>query len=288
MILHADIDDHAAVRQHPDIRRFVPRDDAELALHELRGAVTALLRIEGKSDADPAAVRLAGALPLADCRQPDRVARRLKRGDVIAGIELQSGGGPVGQLCGRDDVLPPQIEGLSLQLERHLIDQSFDCKRRAGSCDAAVRPVRRLVSGDGVGVELQVPDAIGPGQVARGHARLLERAGGPQRIGAGIDVDIAFEPEQACRRDPPRWSDHRCDRGNGPMRADALADPRSIAPDALTFIAMAATATSSGMMRFLPPKPPPTSGAITRTRSSGMPSIRDSAMRLTCPPCVDR
>ena len=39
-------------------------------------------------------------------------------------------------------------------------------------------------------------DAIGPGQIARGHAGFHEGAGRPQRIGAGVDIDLAVDAEQ--------------------------------------------------------------------------------------------
>ena len=38
--------------------------------------------------------------------------------------------------------------------------------------------------------------AIGPGQVARRHAGFLKSARGPQRVSAGIDVDVAFDPQK--------------------------------------------------------------------------------------------
>ena len=96
VILYADVDQDAAIRQHPDIRRFVTGYDAELALDEFHGPVTALLRVERKSHADPAPVGLTGQLPLADGGQIDLVTSDIKRGDIVAGVELQTGCGLVG------------------------------------------------------------------------------------------------------------------------------------------------------------------------------------------------
>ena len=41
-----------------------------------------------------------------------------------------------------------------------------------------------------------MPDAVRTGQVARGHARFPEGPGRPQRIGAGVDVDVPLDAEQ--------------------------------------------------------------------------------------------
>ena len=62
VIVHPDVNDHGAVGQHAGVGQLVARDHAELALDEFRRAVTALLGIERKADADGAAVRLAGRL----------------------------------------------------------------------------------------------------------------------------------------------------------------------------------------------------------------------------------
>ena len=43
---------------------------------------------------------------------------------------------------------------------------------------------------------------------------------------------------------------------------------------------------SSGVTGILPPNPPPTSGAITRTLCSGMPSVSASIVRRMCGICV--
>ena len=113
-------------------------------------------------------------LALADRRQVDHVARDVERGDIVAGVELHAGGGPVGQLGGGDDVLPAQIERLAAELARDLVDQPLDREARAWPRHAAIGAHRRLVGRDRVGVELQMADAIGPGQVARRHARFLK------------------------------------------------------------------------------------------------------------------
>ena len=194
VVLHADVDDDAAVRQHPDIRRLVTGYDAELALHEFHRPVTALLRVERKSDADPASVRLTGRLPLADGGQIDLVSSDIKRGDIVAGVELQSGCGPVGKLGGRHDILTPQIERLALEFACNFVDKALDRKGCSRPGNAAIRTHRSLVGGNRVGIELQVADAIGPRQIAGRHARFLESARRPQGVGAGIDVDVAFNP----------------------------------------------------------------------------------------------
>ena len=160
VVLHADIDDHRAVRQHADIGGLVARHHARLALDPFDDAVAALLGVERKADADGAAVGLALRLALADGRQIDHVARGVERGDIVAGVEPHAGGGLVRQLGRGDDVLPAQIERLAAKLARHLVDQPLDGEAGAGPRHAAIGAHRRLVGGDRVGLELQMPDAI--------------------------------------------------------------------------------------------------------------------------------
>src|SRR4051794_5095392 len=62
MVLYSDGNDHRAVRQHPHRGGFVSRYDPGLALDPFHLAVAALLRVECKADADPAAVRLPALL----------------------------------------------------------------------------------------------------------------------------------------------------------------------------------------------------------------------------------
>src|SRR5262245_40943655 len=196
MVLDADENQHAAVRQHPDIRRLEAGHPAKLAFAEFHGSVSALLRIECEAHADPASVGLAGRLPFADSRKIDLVAGDIQRSDIVAGIELHTRRCPVRKLGGGHDILPPQLERLAPKLARDLVDQPLDCKGCARPRDAATRAHGSLVGGDGVSVELQVPDAIGAGQIARRHARFLKGARRPQGVSAGIDVDIAFDPQK--------------------------------------------------------------------------------------------
>ena len=52
--------------------------------------------------------------------------------------------------------------------------------------------------------------------------------------------------------------------------------------------ATAMVANSSGVVWSLPPKPPPTSGAMTRTFDSGMPVVAATRKRRMCGTCVER
>ena len=49
-----------------------------------------------------------------------------------------------------------------------------------------------------------------------------------------------------------------------------------------TFVATANAIHSSGVTASLPPKPPPTSGAITRILCSGVPVVAASRNRTMC------
>src|SRR5580700_2965203 len=96
VVLHTHKEEHAAVREHACIGGFITGYDTELALAEFHDAVAALLRIEGKPDADPTAVRLACSLARADGRELDLLARYVEAGNIIAGVELHAGHRPVG------------------------------------------------------------------------------------------------------------------------------------------------------------------------------------------------
>src|SRR4029077_10512932 len=94
VVLHADKEQNVAVGQHAGVGRFVAGNDAKLAFGEFHNAVSALLGVEGKSDADFAAVWLRFRLAPADAGQVDLVARHIERGDIIAGVKLHAGRGP--------------------------------------------------------------------------------------------------------------------------------------------------------------------------------------------------
>src|SRR5262249_50929729 len=171
MVLHAHVDQNTAVRQHADIGRLVTRDDAKLAFDEFHGPVTALLGVKGKSHANPTSVGLARHLSLADGGQINFVARDIKCGDIVSGVELETGRGLVRKFTGGDDVLPSQIEWLTAEFACNLVDQAFNCKSCSRPGHPTVGTHRSLVRGNGVGVELQMADAIRPRQIARRHAR---------------------------------------------------------------------------------------------------------------------
>ena len=190
------MDDDRAVRLHADIGELVAWHHPRLALDPLDGAVAALLGVERKAHADGAAVGLALRLPRADGGQIDHVAGDVERGDIVAGVEPHAGGGAIRQFGRGDDVLPPQVERLAAELAGDLVDQPLDGEARARPRDAAVGTHRRLVGGDRIGLQAEMADAIRPGEIARRHARFHERARRPQRIGAGVDVDVALDAEQ--------------------------------------------------------------------------------------------
>src|SRR5262249_18550826 len=151
MILHAYVDQNAAVRQHADICRLVTRDYAKLAFDELHGPVTALLGVKRKSHANPSSVGLARRLPLADGWEVNFVARDIKRGNIVPSVELQTGRGLVRKFSGGDDVLPSQVKWLTPQFACNFVDQAFNRKRCAWPGHPTIRTHRSLVRGNGVG-----------------------------------------------------------------------------------------------------------------------------------------
>src|SRR6516164_5495955 len=179
VIVYANIDQNAAVRQHADVRRLVARYHAELALHEFRGAVPALLGIKRKPHAYPASVRLTGCLSFADSRKINFFERYIERSDIISGIKLQAGCRPVGKLRGGDDILTPQLERLAFERAGNLVHKAFERKGCSRPRDSSVRAHRSFVGGNGMGSEPEMPHAIGPGQVAGRHACFLKGSGWP-------------------------------------------------------------------------------------------------------------
>src|SRR6516162_2402614 len=179
VIVHADIDENAAVRQHADICRLVAWYHAELALHEFRRPVTALLGVKRKPHAYPASIRLAGCLPLADGRQIDLVARDIERRDIISGIKFHACRSPVRELRSGHDVLPPQIEWLAFELACDLVHQAFECKGCSRPRHSSIGAHWSFVGGNGMGIEPQMAHAIRPGQIAGRHACFLKGARGP-------------------------------------------------------------------------------------------------------------
>src|SRR3984893_8940367 len=103
VVLHTHKEEHTAVRQHACIGGFVSGYDTKLAFGEFHDAVTALLRVESKPDADPAPVRLACGLALAYAREYDLLSRYVEAGNIITGVELHAGRCPVGKLRGCHD-----------------------------------------------------------------------------------------------------------------------------------------------------------------------------------------
>src|SRR5262252_7811324 len=127
MVLHAHVDQNATIREHAHVRGFVTRDHAKLAFDEFHRPVAALLGVKRKADANPATVRLARSLSFADGRKIDFLARDIERGNIVSSIELQTRRRLVSELGCGDGVLPSQIEWLTIEFARNLVDQAFKC-----------------------------------------------------------------------------------------------------------------------------------------------------------------
>jgi hypothetical protein len=75
---------------------------------------------------DPIAAWRGGGDLCAHGGKIDLVVRDIERGHIVAGVERHPGRGAVRQLGGGNDVLPPQIEWLTAQFVRDLIDQPLE------------------------------------------------------------------------------------------------------------------------------------------------------------------
>src|SRR6516165_414841 len=128
MILHAHVNQNATVREHAHIRGFVTRDHAKLPFDEFHRPVAALLGVKRKADANPATVRLARCLSFADGRKIDFLASDIERGNIVSSIKLQTRRRLVRKLSCGDGILPSQIEWLTVEFARNLVDQAFKCE----------------------------------------------------------------------------------------------------------------------------------------------------------------
>ena len=196
MVLHADMDDDRSIGQDAHLGGFIARHHHGPALRPFDRAVPTLLGIEAETEPEPPPVRLAALLPRPHHRNVDHLSRLVETGRIIAIVEPEAAGRHERHLRRSYEIAAAHLERIKSDGTRHLVDRPLDRETGAGPRHAAIGAHRRLVGRDRVGRELDVFHPIGARQAARGHTRLHEGACRPQRIGAGIDVDVAGETQQ--------------------------------------------------------------------------------------------
>ena len=170
---------------------------------------------------------------------------------------------PVGHLVGADQVAPAQLDRVEAQLARGDVHEALGDEHGLRAAGAAVGRARHLVRDHDAAAAAERGQAIEPDEVRGRHVGHHRAAG---QVGAGVDQEVVGEREDAAVAvEGERGGVHLVARVRGAQearraacrssarrrRAGARAWPRSAPP---------------GYTGPLVPKPPPTSGAVTRTR----------------------
>src|SRR5207248_396766 len=138
---------------------------------------------------------LALFLARADPRHVEQFGAELDAGGVVAGVVAHAGDGGERHLFRADHVFDTHLGRVAADGARHLVDRAFDRKAGAGPPDTAIRAERRLVGRDRVGAGAVVRDRVRAGQGAPGHIGFLVWTLRPESVRAGIDDDLAIDPE---------------------------------------------------------------------------------------------
>ena len=90
-------------------------------------------------------------------------------------------------------VLLAQLEGIQLERRRDDIHLRFHRPRRLRHAEAAKRARRRFVGVNGIGINLQIGNPI---RSRGGVTRLLRHPRPDLRVGAGVEMNLAFARDQ--------------------------------------------------------------------------------------------
>src|SRR5437764_478717 len=112
------------------------------------GAVRCLLAVDGETDADESAVRLAAALPGANCRNVDRLDSSAQGFGIIAAVEMLIGYVVERHLVGPDQVPAAHHVRLESGLACNDIEHELERKAHARPRNAAIRQDRAFVGCD--------------------------------------------------------------------------------------------------------------------------------------------
>ena len=197
-----------------------------------------------------------------------RVEHRVERLLVLAGVVGRAALGGERELVGAQEVAAAHLGRVHADLGGEQVHRPLDGRRGLGASGAAVGRDRRRVGDEHAGPRLHPLDVVHGG---RHHAREHRQHGAEAGVGArvledveavGADVAVAVA----------------ADRDRLPLGA-ALHHPGHVLRAGLahrtgrpTCLASQATSANSGSAPILAPKPPPTSGVITRSCSASMPS----------------
>ena len=224
-------------------------------------------------------------------RRLDQLERAVQAALVVAGVVRPAERGPVRELA--DEVAAAQLDGIEVQLAGGVVERGLDQVARLGAAGAAVGRGRDLV-GAGAGDEhLDGLDVVTAGQQHRGRVRRDRRA--RQQVGAEVGEQAAAEGEDAAGR--RRSASSSAPRSPRPCGADEEVLAAVLGPFDGRLSCCAASATSGVSTGSVPlePKPPPTSGTITRSALLGAAEAEREllaravrALAATCRPSAGR
>ena len=195
--------DRGRAREHGDAPGVRHPHDARLE----RAAAGALDAMR-KPDADVAPLAARGCLPRREVAPLRRLEHHRLAGRIVAAVVLHGGARArferlgVGHLLGRDQVAPPQLGAVELQLARHTVHHPLHCEGGLRIAGAADRGDRRLVGGGDRHVHRQRRHDVGAahhGSRIVGNVDVLQRisadvvdqrAAQPQHLAVGRDRDI--------------------------------------------------------------------------------------------------
>ena len=212
-----------------------------------------------------------------------RAERQVERALVVAGVVVRMGHGRVRERVLRDEVPPPDLGRIHADLGREQVDRTLDRLRRLGPAGAAEGRDRRRVRHHRAALELDPRDRV---DAARHQRRQVRQERAERRVRAGV-----LQRRRAGRRAPCRRASRRCVKSRRCARpcgsATMLSLRVSVQRTGLPSWRASQTTSSSSTSSVFAPKPPPTSGAMTRTCRGSRPSVPASRIRSWCGVCVE-
>ncbi len=133
---------------------------------------------------------------LAPFREPGPVGERERLrhvGEEIAAVDIDAGGGAIGELRARDEIAPPQLDAIDAEPLGRDVEQPLDDEGRLRPAGAAIGRGRRAVGHDAAHAHMRRRDVIDAGDDA---GRVRQRHIG-DRQAADVEKNIGFERADA-------------------------------------------------------------------------------------------
>jgi hypothetical protein len=249
-----------------DLRRFIETGaGTEGAGHRRRRDATSF-EIGRNADAPQLALRLGVGPPLLETGKVGPFQRHLQRRLVVAAVILQRYRSLVGEGVGRDHVLAADLDAIHLHLARRLVDETLEQIGRLRPPGAAIGVDRHGVGVDRVhlgidrrgGVDAGQQRRVEIGRNARGEGRQIRAHGGnrahlqTQELAVLVHGHLGMGDVVAAMR----------------VGHEGLAAVRRPLDRTAELAGRPGDDGLPGVVEDLRPKPPPTSGATTRSLCS--------------------